>query len=242
MKNSVFISGSIDIKTLPNTVKASIDSICQQKMSIVVGDARGVDTLVQEYCQQYNLLTVYYIGEQPRNISSRNFKIKKITVPNTLKGERERQQEKDNAMTNDTEYSLIIWNGKSKGSYSNIIRAIEKNKRVKVYLTTENDYLPEDKISNNEIDFIYRENVGYSVEELVDILGKDQFNTTRKLYKYLTDKKILKKEEGGAYTPQQGYDKLFYIQKYRGKITGIRCKNELIDLIEKDTKSQGSLF
>ena len=38
-------------------------------------------------------------------------------------------------MTNDSEYSLVIWDGKSKGSYSNILRSLEQNKPVKVYMS-----------------------------------------------------------------------------------------------------------
>jgi len=46
IKNSVFISGSIAIKTLPQEVKNSIHKIVDNKMKILVGDANGIDSLV----------------------------------------------------------------------------------------------------------------------------------------------------------------------------------------------------
>jgi len=50
MNKKVFISGSISIKRLPKEALKSIDKIISKKFEILVGDARGVDSLVQEYC------------------------------------------------------------------------------------------------------------------------------------------------------------------------------------------------
>ena len=47
--NSVFISGSISIKTLPIEVIKSFDKIISQNIHVYVGDADGIDTLTQKY-------------------------------------------------------------------------------------------------------------------------------------------------------------------------------------------------
>ena len=138
MNKKVFISGSISIKRLPKEALKSIDKIISKKFEILVGDARGVDSLVQEYCDSrgYHNVTVYSIYDIPRNKISDKFKFKKIGMDKSVrrKRESERQQAKDQAMTRDCDYCLVIWNGKSKGSYANILRAKELKKGLKVVI------------------------------------------------------------------------------------------------------------
>lgn len=61
--SKVFISGSISIKKLPACVEDSIKKIIDAKLEILVGDADGIDTMVQNYCKKlnYNAVTVYSI-------------------------------------------------------------------------------------------------------------------------------------------------------------------------------------
>ena len=138
MNKKVFISGSISIKRLPKEALKSIDKIISKKFEILVGDARGVDSLVQEYCDSrgYHNVTVYSIYDIPRNKISDKFRFEKVEVSESVRKKREpeRQREKDKAMTRDCDYCLVIWNGKSKGSYSNILRAKELKKGLKVVI------------------------------------------------------------------------------------------------------------
>ena len=100
-------------------------------------------------------------------------------------------------MTLDSKYSLIIWDGKSKGSYSNIIRAIDNNQKAKVYLTEMNDFIPQDEVNKEGIDFIYRKNNGYTASEVLSYLQtelKETFNRTQELNKFLLNRLIIKKE------------------------------------------------
>jgi len=140
MKNKVFISGSISIKKLPQEVKNSIDKITEQNIEILVGDADGIDTLVQNYCLSLNYynLTIYSIYILPRYKADEKFNIKYIEVSNSIKKERERQQEKDKIMTIDSEFTFTIWDSKSKGSYANILRGLDNNKKIKIYLSNKN--------------------------------------------------------------------------------------------------------
>ena len=59
-----------------------------------------------------------------------------------LKNEREKQTYKDEAMSTDSDFSFVIWDGKSKGSFANILRAINSNKFAKVY------YIFEERFQN----------------------------------------------------------------------------------------------
>ena len=45
----VFISGSISIKSLPQAAIQKIDNIMAKDLTVLIGDANGVDRIVQEY-------------------------------------------------------------------------------------------------------------------------------------------------------------------------------------------------
>ncbi len=241
MKDKVFISGSISIKTLPEPVKNSLNNIIKNNMQILIGDADGIDTLVQKYCinNNYFNLRIYTINQHPRFIASKNFDLKIVDVPDDIKKERERQKQKDIAMTKDSDYCFIIWNCKSKGSYSNIIRAIEYNKKIKVFITDGNKFIKREKINKQNIEFIFREHNGYTASEIITHLNEDltdYFKRAQDLNKFLIDKSILIKE-GNAFLPNQPYANLFIVKRLRGKNNNLRFKNEFIDWLEKEIKS-----
>ena len=236
----VFISGSIAIKALPECVLLSLDKMMQNNLEILVGDASGIDEQIQKYFSKhkYKNVTVYSIYNQPRNLNSSDFKVKVIDIEIESNREREKQKEKDKAMTNDSEYSLVIWDGKSKGSYSNILRSLEQKKAVKVYLDEINDFIEKDKITVPEIEYIYRKNNGYTAQEIIEYLLEiniTQFKNTRDLNKYLIEKKIIAKEES-IYIPVM--DKNFFIiETYQGKVSGLKFTNEFIQWFEQEIKT-----
>jgi len=250
MKNTVFISGSISIKKLPQEVINSIKKIIDNKIQILVGDADGIDTLIQNFClsKNYTNLTVYSISAIPRYKASDEFNFKHIFPDENIKKERARQQEKDKAMTLDSEFTFVIWDGKSKGSYANLLRALENNKKIKVYNNIDKKFLEQSKINKTEIEYIYRENNGYTASEVVQYLKDeviDIFQRTQDLNKYLVENSIIKKDKN-IYIPANGHEELFIIDKYRGKTKGIKFKNEFISWIEnslsKSRYTQASLF
>ncbi len=241
MNDKVFISGSISIKTIPNSVKSSLNNIIKKNMQILIGDAAGIDTLVQKHCmaKKYYNVIVYSIKQYPRFKASENFDLKLINVPNEIKKERERQQQKDIAMTKDSDYSFIIWDCKSKGSYANIIRAIEYEKEIKLYVTNRNKFIEQEKINKLDIEFIFREHNGYTASEIIAHLNanlSDYFKRTQDLNKFLIERSILRKD-GSIYSPMQPYTNLFIIEKLRGKNKDLKFKNEFIDWLEKELKS-----
>ncbi len=234
MKNIVFISGSISIRKLPQQVKGSIDKIMKQNFEILVGDSKGIDTLVQNYCLSLNYynITIYSIYTYPRYKASEKFKVKYIKVPSSIKQERQRQQEKDKAMTLNSKFTFAIWDSKSFGSYSNIIRGLNNNKKVKVYLFDKDLFLKQKETIIDKIDFIYRENNGYTALEVIKYLKNGIFKRTQDLNRYLTEKLIIVKNNN-TYIPTNEYQNLFIIDKYRGRVKGIKFKNEFISWIEK---------
>lgn len=250
MNNKVFISGSISVKSLDKIIIDSFNKILSNNLEVLVGDAPGIDTLVQDFFNHsdYTNLTVYSIQSFPRYKANENYKTKYVEVSNEVKKERERQTFKDEAMSYESNYSLVIWDGKSKGSYANIIRALKLKKAIKVYYTIKNNFLDQKDITIQNIDFIYRENNGYSATEVIDYLkeqGIEEFKRTQDLNKYLLEKNVIKKEEK-IYLPLANFANLFLIEKYKGKVSGLKFKNEFISWIEKNLPNsghkQGELF
>lgn len=252
MSNKIFISGSISLKHLPEKVRnESLCKIIQNNLTVLVGDADGIDKLIQQffYSLGYLNVKVYSISEQPRNLMTSSFLVERVNVSNNITKERERQSFKDIKMTQDSDYSLVVWDGKSKGSFNNIIRAIESKKTIKVFLTSIDDFIPKEKVNINEIKYIYYENNGYTASEIVDYLKEDgieDFRNTRDLNKYLLDNNIIIRNNN-IYEPLC-MQNLFIIEKYQGKNTGIKFKNNFIDWLkemlsrESLPSNQGDLF
>ena len=130
----VFISGSISIKKLPNIAKKKIDSIIEKKLTVVIGDARGVDSIVQKNLlkENYNNVIVYHTGDKIRN-NFGDWNTVTVQNENNLKG-REFYTLKDLKMADDADYGLMIWDGKSKGTLKNIEEMKKNNKKFLVIL------------------------------------------------------------------------------------------------------------
>jgi len=161
----VFISGSIEIKNLDDLVVESLEKIINNNLLVLVGDANGVDSLVQEYFakNRYFNVIVYTIFNTARNLLSPHFKVKSVST--NLKG-RKAQEKKDEAMSRDSDYFFVIWNGKSKGSFNNILRALEMNKKIKIYYEKENRFLNKEEVKIENIKRIYYSHNGIGIREI----------------------------------------------------------------------------
>jgi len=135
---NVFISGSISINRLPPLALEKINAIIEKNYRILIGDAKGVDSLVQEYLlkKKYSNVIVYFTGENIRNNAGGWESNKIITGAENKKG-RELYTVKDKAMANDADYGLMVWDGKSKGTLGNINEMKKQNKRYYVILNGE---------------------------------------------------------------------------------------------------------
>jgi hypothetical protein len=132
---NIFISGSISIAKLPQSATKKIDSIIDKDYTILIGDAKGVDLHVQKYIykKKYDNVIIYFIGREIRN-NVGNWKVKEINNINDNKRGRELYTLKDLAMAKDSDYGLMIWDGKSQGTLNNIEEMKKENKRFFVVL------------------------------------------------------------------------------------------------------------
>ena len=104
----VFIGGSISIKYLDYEVQDELDKIINGELEILVGDAYGVDKLVQKYLDKngYRDVTVYAINGCARN-NIGLWKVQAIEVPSSIYG-REFYTYKDFAMSTDCDFGFMI--------------------------------------------------------------------------------------------------------------------------------------
>ena len=128
----IFIGGSKTIHTIDDNVKEKIQEIIKSQYDVLIGDCFGVDKAVQEFFYEngYRNVTVYVSGEHVRN-NVGDFKV--CNIPTDKEG-CEFYRQKDIAMTKEADCGFMIWDGKSKGTLSNIAELLSRNKTCEVYL------------------------------------------------------------------------------------------------------------
>ena len=133
----VFIAGPRAVKTLSESVIDVLFRIKENQLTVLLGDANGVDCLVQRYFadEQYPNVHVYASNGRARN-NIGGWVVHNVNVLSNVKGF-EFYAQKDIQMAQDADNGFMIWNGKSKGTLNNIINLTSQNKKTKVYLTFE---------------------------------------------------------------------------------------------------------
>lgn len=128
----VFVSGSISIKNLPPQAASRLRSIIEKGYDVLIGDAGGVDYSVQKLLSSkgYSNVMVYHVGNKARHNVS-NWQTKRIASARNLKG-RALYTLKDEAMADDADYALMVWDGKSKGTFNNMLAMRRLNKQFLV--------------------------------------------------------------------------------------------------------------
>lgn len=132
----VFISGSSKTqdpespfyqKELPKPVRNMIDHCVINDAKILVGDAPGIDSQVQDYLKglAYKNVRVYSPFEKPRYMANKRWD--KKAVPGEL-------AEKDKAMTLDADTGIaVVIKGGAEATRNNVKRLNEQNKTAVVY-------------------------------------------------------------------------------------------------------------
>lgn len=136
----VFLSGSRKIGRIADEVRRRIQKMVENNLEIVTGDANGADKAMQAYLAelQYPDVTIYYVGEQPRN-NVGHWATKVVIGDKTLSG-RDFYAQKDREMSRLADYGFVVWDGKSPGSAQNMLWLIEEGKAVVVYFAPEKQF------------------------------------------------------------------------------------------------------
>ena len=138
---TVFIAGSISISRLHAKVQERINKIVSSGFEIVVGDADGADTSIQECLLKYQAqrVTVYCTGDTPRN-NVAEWPVQKVTSK-AKAGTRAYYTAKDLEMARRSDYGLMVWDCKSTGTLSNVIELLKEKKKSVVFVNKKTDFV-----------------------------------------------------------------------------------------------------
>lgn len=142
---TVFISGSMKIKNVHPLVLNRIENIIKSSYDIIVGDADGVDTSIQAFlkAKSYEKVVVYCSGQYVRNC------LGSWTVEKIFTEEKENSikyySAKDVEMANKCDFGLMVWDSKSTGTLSNVVRLLKQGKKSLVFVNKNKSFV---KISN----------------------------------------------------------------------------------------------
>lgn len=138
---TVFIAGSISISRLHEKVADRINKIVSSDFNVVVGDADGADTSIQECLQRYRAgkVTVYCTGDSPRN-NVAEWPVHRV-VSKAKAGTRAYFTAKDLEMARDSDYGLMVWDCKSTGTLSNVIELLRGKKKSVVFVNKNKDFV-----------------------------------------------------------------------------------------------------
>lgn len=263
----VFISGSISLKELTPTIEDTLNYIIEKQYSIIIGDAAGIDSLIQQYLssKEYYDVTVYSLLSKPRNLFSNNFTVKTIDylvmaeyleLPEKEKkkvefSERKKQAFKDIAMSLEANVFIAIWDGKSEGTKNNILRSLEYKKDC--ILIMDNNIIPKCDITKEKIENIYEENFGIGLKELknrlINEIGDENIPSQEFLKSHKELQSIFPANSKTFLNDTTGYKNYIIKTNYKGQ-ESIRyrpslifhLKNRIIQIKEKLEAENFSLF
>ncbi|HTS70229.1 MAG TPA: hypothetical protein VMO17_14710 [Terriglobia bacterium] len=137
----VFIGGSSRVSRLDEKIKSRLDEIIRKQLPVVIGDANGADKAVQDYFHQraYEQVEVFCMEGHCRN-NAGNWRIRSVPPPYGRKHDFEYYAAKDRLMAEEGSFGFMLWDGKSRETFENILRLAEEGKEVIVYLASTKEF------------------------------------------------------------------------------------------------------
>ncbi|MCR4616805.1 MAG: hypothetical protein K5669_01320 [Lachnospiraceae bacterium] len=179
----IFISGSelTNNWTLSESVCSYIDGIISNQGEILIGDSLGMDRKVQKYltASKYKNVMVYVSGSKSATRSNLGNWTEKHYPPNG----RTRiayQIEKNFHMAEDCDYGVFIWNGKSKGTFINMLYLCVQKKLCKLYLISEDRWM--DIVSLEDLRDLAGAEGKITGEDISEVLTQCSFSDEMKCF------------------------------------------------------------
>lgn len=170
---TVFIAGSISISHLHEKVQERISKIVSSDLNVVVGDADGADTSIQECLRSYRAskVTVYCTGEAPRN-NVANWPVHHVQSKAKAKS-RAFFTAKDVEMAKNSDFGLMVWDCKSTGTLSNVIELLKEKKKSVVFVNKHKDFVTVgDQSGLNQLLHFMSEHARAKAEEKIGLSAK----------------------------------------------------------------------
>lgn len=127
----IFLGGSKTLGALPQEAKDRLDGYIAAGYSFIIGDCHGADLAFQNYLlyRGVNNVTIYCSGSIPR-YNSGGWRV--VALGDTAHRGYEFYALKDIKMAGDADRALMLWNGRSRGTYNNIARIKSMGKQAEV--------------------------------------------------------------------------------------------------------------
>jgi len=131
---TVFIGGSRSVSRLTREVKQRLDNIIAKGLTVLIGDANGADKAVQRHLadQQHARVVVFCMAGECRN-NVGNWPTRSVVAPAGARGFAY-YSTKDRAMGTEADYGLMLWDGSSRGTLTNVVDLVRQGKPVVVYV------------------------------------------------------------------------------------------------------------
>jgi hypothetical protein len=138
--SKVFVGGSRRIIRLHPEVALRLDQMIASKASILVGDANGADKSVQHFLKtkEYRDVEVFCSGDQCRN-NVGDWRLRRVAVE-SRKRDFDFYAAKDQLMSREADFGLMIWDNKSAGTLMNALRLVRQGKRVSIFEAQRNRF------------------------------------------------------------------------------------------------------
>ena len=132
----VFIAGSRALPRLNDALRQRLDRIISEEHAVLVGDASGADRAVQQYFagKHYPNVTVYCTGGNCRH-NVGQWATAVVAPPAGVRGGFDFYAAKDREMALHASHGLMLWDGESRGTLTNIRNLVDSHKPVVVYLS-----------------------------------------------------------------------------------------------------------
>ncbi len=133
---TVFIGGSRAVSRLNAVIRERLDDLMNRGCHIFIGDANGADKAVQKHFADhgYENVTVFCTETCRNNVG--NWPVRRIR-PESSRRDFSYYAAKDIAMAREARCGVMLWDGRSKGTFHNILNLIGAGKKTLVYLAPE---------------------------------------------------------------------------------------------------------
>lgn len=137
----VFIAGSRHLSKLNQEVKRRIDNIVGKHLTVMIGDANGVDKAVQQYlsAKGYANVIVFCMDGFCRN-NVGNWATQEIKAADSRRRDFAYYSTKDRAMVKEADYGFMLWDGESRGTLTSIVQLVREAKPVVVFLAPDKTF------------------------------------------------------------------------------------------------------
>lgn len=134
-ETKVFIAGSRRLSKLNREVTRRLDNIIEKGLTVLVGDANGADKAVQTYFskKRYRNVRVFCMEDRCRN-NVGNWPARVVSAANPGRRDFAYYSTKDRVMTEEADYGLMMWDGRSRGTLTSIIELVARGKPIAVYV------------------------------------------------------------------------------------------------------------